>query len=387
MARTATSLETNRGWTNLQSQTTATLQNTEAILERIVHGCATNVVAFDETGALLCVSESWRTFAERNGFNSQSHDFGLSELRTCRERVDKSLRQMSLRDSIQRILHGRQSGFHEEFIFPTLGVPRWFLIKATKVEMPDGFRILVVLEDVTKQRQAEEELRNVGGRLINAQESERKRIARDLHDDVCQRIALLALEIDQMRSDVLTEEHYLKNKVDRLLKSTQELGRDIHRLSYDLHPFKLDHLGLIQSIECLCFELTQHNELQLKFYHHGFPAELSEEVTLCIFRIAQESLQNVVKHSGASTAQVVLTRKADSIPMLVIDNGNGFDLESAQRKKRLGLVSIRERLRPVNGKVLIRSQINKGTEIEVVIPLVLNSHAARTSTIDQNPQF
>jgi signal transduction histidine kinase len=230
-------------------------------------------------------------------------------------------------------------------------------------------------------------LRNVGGRLINAQESERKRIARDLHDDVCQRIALLALEIDQMRSDVLTEEHYLKNKVDRLLKSTQELGRDIHRLSYDLHPFKLDHLGLIQSIECLCFELTQHNELQLKFYHHGFPAELSEEVTLCIFRIAQESLQNVVKHSGASTAQVVLTRKADSIRMLVIDNGNGFDLESAQRKKRLGLVSIRERLRPVNGKVLIRSQINKGTEIEVVIPLVLNSHAARTSTIDQNPQF
>ena len=372
MTRAATSQKTTRAWTALKNQTMDARQDTEAILKRIVNGCATNVAAFDETGTLLCVSGSWRTFAEQNGFTSVRDAYGLYQLQTCREPVQGlSIKQVGFRESIQRIIGGLQVEFQEEYIFKALASPRWFMTKAARVEMPDGFKILVTLEDITRRRQAEEELRNIGGRLINAQEEERKRLARELHDDVSQRLALLSLEIEQMRPEILTSQDGLKNTVERLSKKAQELSSDLHRLSYQLHPFKLDHVGLSVSIETLCAELSQHQDLEIKFRQEGFPAVLSEEVTLCVFRIAQESLHNVVKHSGATEADVVLTKTKSGVRLRVSDNGNGFDVDEAKKKKRLGLISIGERLRLVNGKVSIRSQPFHGTQINVLVPLML----------------
>jgi len=228
---------------------------------------------------------------------------------------------------------------------------------------------MVTLEDVTRRRQAEEELRNIGGRLISGQEEERKRLARELHDDVSQNLALLSLEIAQLRPELLTSQDDLKNTVERLSKKAQELSSDLHCLSYQLHPFKLDHVGLSISIETLCAELSQHQDLEIKFGQQGFPAVLPEEVTLCVFRIAQESLHNVVKHSGAGKADVVLTRTARGVRLTVSDDGHGFDVDEAKKKRRLGLISIGERLRLVNGKVSIRSQPFHGTQIDVFVPL------------------
>ena len=372
MTRAATSQQSTRAWETQRSRTRHVHRDTEAILNRIVNGCATYVAAFDETGNLLCVSGSWRTFAEQNGFTSVSDAYGLYELQTCREPVlGLSIKQAGFRESTQRIIDGLQVEFQEEYIFKTLATPRWFMTKAARVEMPDGFKVLVTLEDVTRRRQAEEELRNIGGRLINAQEEERKRLARELHDDVSQRLALLSLEIEQMRPEILTSQAGLKNTVDRLSKNAQELSSDLHRLSYQLHPFKLDFVGLSLSIETLCAELSQHQDLEIKFRQQGFPAVLPEEVTLCVFRIAQESLHNVVKHSGASKADVVLTKTASGVGLSVSDNGSGFDVDEAKKKKRLGLISIGERLRLVNGRVSIRSQPFRGTQINVLVPLML----------------
>ena len=369
MNRTAASQQLARALV-LPKQALSAQPDTETILKKIVNACATNVAAFDETGTLLCVSETWRSFAERNGFTSASDAYGLDHLQTCREAVNRrEVRQVGFRESIQRIVTGKQVEFHEEYVLKTLETPRWFLTTATLIEMPDGFRIMVTLEDVTRRRQAEEELRNIGGRLINAQEEERTRLARELHDDLSQRLALLSLEIEQMRPQIPAGQNGLNNSVDRLSKKTQELGSDIHRLSYQLHPFKLDHLGLSAAIKSLCVELSAHRDLEIKFRKQGFPAVLPEDVTLCAFRIAQESLHNVVKHSGASEAQVVLTKTASAVRLRISDNGVGFDAELVKRKKRLGLISIKERLRLVDGKISIRSQPNKGTQIDVSIPL------------------
>ena len=372
MTRAAISQQTTRAWATQRSKTMHARRDTEAILKRIVNGCATNVAAFDETGTLLCVSGSWLTFAEQNGFTSVCDAYGLYNLQTCREPIQGlSIKQVSFRESIQRIIGGLQVEFQEEYIFKALATPRWFMTKAARVEMPDGFKVLVTLEDVTRRRQAEEELRNLGGRLINAQEEERKRLARELHDDVSQSLALLSLEIAQMRPEILNGQDVLKNTVERLSKKAQELCLDLHRLSYQLHPFKLDHLGLSVSIESLCAELSLHQNLEIKFRQQGFPAVLPEEVTLCIFRIAQESLHNVVRHSGASKADVVLTKTVSGVRLCVSDNGSGFDVDEAKKKKRLGLISIGERLRLVNGKVSIRSQLLRGTQIDVLVPLHL----------------
>jgi len=346
--------------------------DTETILKTIVNACATNVAAFDETGALLCVSGSWQDFAEQHEFTSATDAYGLNRLQTCREAVNgREVAQVNFRDSIQRIVTRKQIEFQEEYILKTSDAPRWFMTRAALIEMPDGFRIMVTLEDVTRRRRAEEELRNIGGRLINAQEEERTRLARELHDDLSQRLALLSLEIDQMRPQIQPGQRGLNDSVDRLSKKTQELGSDIHRLSYQLHPFKLDHLGLSAAIESLCGELSIHRDLEITFRKQGFPAVLPEDVTLCAFRIAQESLHNVVKHSGASEAQVVVTKTTSGLRLRISDNGVGFDVELVKRKKRLGLISIKERLRLVGGKISIRSQPHKGTQIEVLIPLTL----------------
>ncbi|HKR11752.1 MAG TPA: sensor histidine kinase [Pyrinomonadaceae bacterium] len=374
MTRTATTKQTT-AWPSLPRQAMNSPLDTETILNTIVNGCAGNVAAFDERGALLSVSGTWQAFAEELGFTSASETYGLDHLQTCREAVNgRAVEQVSFRESIQRIVSRKQVEFQEEYILDSLDTPRWFMTKAVLIEMPDACRIMVTLEDVTRRRQAEEELRNIGGRLINAQEEERTRLARELHDDLSQRLALLSLEIEQMRPQIPAGQTGLNNSVDRLSKKTQELGSDIHRLSYQLHPFKLDHLGLSAAIESLCGELSAHRELKIKFRKQGFPALLPEDVTLCAFRIAQESLHNVAKHSGASEAQVVVTKTGSTLNLRITDNGVGFDPELVKGKKRLGLISMKERLRLVGGKISIRSEVTKGTQIDVSIPLALVQH-------------
>ena len=362
--------------------------DSEAILKGIVNGCGSYVGAFDKSGVLMCVSESWRAFALKNGFTSTSDAYGLYDLQTCREAVNGSgAKQVGLRESIHRIIAKQQVEFQEEFTFKSLSIPRWFLTRATKVEMPVGLSILVTLEDITRCKNAEDELRNIGGRLINAQEEERTRLARELHDDVSQRLAMLSSEIDRMRPQLVSDQSALKSAVDRLSKTTKELCADVHRLSYQLHPFTLDYLGLSASIESLCAELSARQDLEIKFRQLGFPSTIPEDVTLCVFRIAQESLHNVVRHSDASKAEVLLIKTADAVHLRVSDNGNGFDIEQARAKKRLGLISMKERLRLVHGRLSLSSQANQGTQVDVFIPLMTQGKAGRLSQSSQgNPR-
>lgn len=160
----------------------------------------------------------------------------------------------------------------------------------------------------TRRKLAEDELRHLGGRLIKAQEEERSRVGRDLHDDLSQRLAVFSIELEQLRRKLPGERDDLTCSVMSLITRAQDLASDIHRLSYELHPFKLDTLGLSAAIKGLCEEISNHRDLKIKFQQKGFPAALPPDVTLCIFRVAQEALHNIVKHSGAREAKVILTK-------------------------------------------------------------------------------
>ncbi len=349
--------------------------DSEALLERIVSACASNVAAFDETGAILYVSRAWLVFAEQNGFTSVKDAYGLYHLQTCQDSAaSRAIEGASLKESVQRIIDGRHAEIHEEYVFNGPTTTKWFLMRAARIDMRGGFRALVTLQDITRRRKAEEELRNIGGRLINAQEEERSRLARELHDDLSQRLALLAIGIEQLGQKVPESQSGLRSCVQHLWTQTNELCSDIHTLSYQLHPFKLDHLGLSAAIKSLCEELSGHQGLKIRFQQKGFPAELPEDVTLCVFRIAQESLHNVIKHSGARDAQVTVTRTAGAVRLRISDEGCGFDIEFAKTKKRLGLISMKERLRLVGGEISIHSQPAKGTQIDVLVPVVVKGH-------------
>jgi PAS domain S-box-containing protein len=196
--------------------------------------------------------------------------------------------------------------------------------------------------DVTEKKEFKVTLRDLSSRLINAQEEERRRVARELHDDLNQRMAILSIELEQLGKT--KKPANLDRRLQSLKITAQQISADIHQLSYRLHPSKLDHLGLAAAVKGLCQELSSTGRLQVEFEQYGFPANPPEEVTLCIYRIAQEALRNCVKHSGATAAMVLLQNTGDEIRLTVEDTGQGFLLNSGAMKKGLGFTSMQDRL-------------------------------------------
>ena len=246
---------------------------------------------------------------------------------------------------------------------------------ATKLH---GFMI-----DVSERKRAEEALKDLGGRLIAAQEEERRRVARELHDDFNQRLAVLSLELEQLGQKI-QKPLSLRQSVKRLQAQAQEIAAEIHRLSYKLHPSKLDHLGLAAALRSLCAELTESGKLKVEFHHTGFPAALDSDVTLCVFRIAQEGLRNCVKHSGAASARVVLSKTRNAVRLVVSDNGCGFNRKTALMEKGLGFISMNERLHVLGGQMNVYSRPLRGTRIEISVPLKLETDSPTNPDLFKN---
>jgi PAS domain S-box-containing protein len=223
--------------------------------------------------------------------------------------------------------------------------------------------------DITGRKAAEQALMDFSGQLIHAREDERARIARELHDDLNQRVALLSIELDQL-SHLLSESQTESNEmVQEMIEQAARLSTAIHRLSHDLHPSKLTHLGLARTLRGLCAELSESYGLNIEFRDANVPATLAQDVALCFYRIAQESLNNVIRHSGAKNALVELRGTEEEIQLRISDSGRGFDVESARSHSGLGLISMRERLRLIGGDISIHSQPSRGTQINVSVPL------------------
>jgi len=177
---------------------------------------------------------------------------------------------------------------------------------------------------------------------------------------------VLSIEMEQLVQKI-EKPFTLRKRFQRLQLQAQEIASDIHRLSYKLHPSKLDHLGLAAAVKSLCD--GQNGKASIHFHQSGFPADLPKDATLCMFRIAQEILRNAAKHSGAESVQVLLTKTDHAIRLSISDNGCGFDTKSDVMDKGLGFVSMKERLRLVGGEINIYSQPRRGTRIDVSVPL------------------
>jgi signal transduction histidine kinase len=223
--------------------------------------------------------------------------------------------------------------------------------------------------DITDRRMAEEILTDLGGRLITAQEEERSRIASELHDDLSQRMAVLSIDIEQLAQLASNSVPEIGAGLRRVLSGIQEASSDMHRLSYELHPSKLDRLGLPAAALGLCKEISRLQSVQIECTFHDMPDVLPRDVSLCLYRVIQESLQNIIKHSGAYNATVELYGSPHEIRLRVGDEGVGFNPESAVNKRGLGLISMRERLRLVGGTISIESRPLRGTQINVSVPL------------------
>ena len=216
----------------------------------------------------------------------------------------------------------------------------------------------------SRRRRAEARSCDLGSRLLNAQERERARIARELHDDVSQQLALLSIDLELLAQDSAPGTHQL---ADDALRTTQVIARSIHELSHRLHPAKLLLIGLVPAIRGLLRELSQ-GDVSITFAHGDVPPALPPELTLCLFRIVQEALQNAIKHAGARTIAIRLNGGPDAMVLSIVDDGHGFDVNRAWGRG-LGLISMGERVDAVMGSFEIDSAPGRGTRLTVTVPV------------------
>ena len=229
--------------------------------------------------------------------------------------------------------------------------------------------------DVTDRKLAEEALASVGRRLIEAQEEERKWIARELHDDIGQRIALVAVELDRCGQQVTNAPTIVRDHIRQASQLVSDVSDDIQAISHRLHSSKLEYLGLATAAKTFCRDLSEQRHVRIEFKHSDIPATLPKEISLCLFRVLQEALQNAVKHSGAADVSVKVQGTLDGIHLTVSDSGVGFNWRHAVNGRGLGLISMRERLRLVNGELSIQSEPGRGTTILARVPHVYQDHS------------
>ena len=197
--------------------------------------------------------------------------------------------------------------------------------------------------DVTERKLAEESLADVGRKLIEAHEEERTWIARELHDDVNQRMALLAIELDRWNQQLPPSAAEFHDHIRHASQRLSEIAADIQALSHRLHSSILEFLGIVAAARSFCSELSEQHNVEIEFNHTDIPRSVPKDISLCLFRVLQEALQNAVKHSGVRHIKVELRGEEGEIQLTVSDLGVGFDPQDAIHRRGLGLISMRER--------------------------------------------
>ena len=232
--------------------------------------------------------------------------------------------------------------------------------------------------DITERKLAEAALGNVSRKLIEAQEQERTRIGRELHDDIGQRLAMVAVRLQQVHEDSLVLPE-VRNRMGDLKKEISEIANDIQSLSHELHSAKLQYLGLAAAMRSFCKDFGEQQKVEIDFQSHDLPSPLSPDISLGLFRVLQEALHNSAKHSGVLHFEVRLWGTSDAIHLTVKDSGLGFDREVAKESRGLGLISMEERLKLVNGTLSIDSQPQHGTTIHARVPVNSGSDSMRAA--------
>lgn len=240
----------------------------------------------------------------------------------------------------------------------------------------------VILRDMTARLQAEHQLQSFAAQLITAQEEERRRISRDLHDDINQRLALLTIELNNLENGPPLSAGGARQAFQSLAHRLASISDDVRRMAYQFHSSILDDLGLPAALQQLTEQFSARTGIKTVVVQQDLPAPLPREIASCLYRIAQESLVNVTKHASASRVELELTCDAREVTLCIHDSGAGFDLEEIRvRSQGLGLINMRERVRSVHGRFDIRSRPGQGTSISVLIPLAGADHEEAQSPL------
>ncbi|MGI8988764.1 MAG: chemotaxis protein CheB [Bryobacteraceae bacterium] len=323
-----------------------------------------------------------------------------------------------LRSLLEEILprNSRFDDFELEHEFPGLG-PKTLLLNARRLPRngapgsPQSDLILLAMEDITERKREDdllmqaheaelrealmahddpaaardgslpprapdpalartrEELQALTAKLMSVQEDERRRLSRELHDHLNQRLAMLEVEVQSVERGLPAADSSLRDRLRSVCGQVAELSDDVRRVAYQLHPSSLDHLGLAVALRSYCADFSRREIMQVRFAHRNLPDSLPPEIASCLYRVAEEALRNIAKHARTKLAIVSISRRDHRIQLTIRDPGVGFNPDSLKGRAGLGIISMEERVRLAGGKISVRSRPGDGTRVEVVIPL------------------
>ena len=353
------------------AERTAQLQTALDRWNLVTQATHDGVYDWDLTTHLIVSSPHWKAM---HGFDNE-HDQETFEQWSDRLHPDDRARVLG---HLDEYLAKKREGFREEYRIRRRNDGWiWVLDRALALWNEEGRAVRLVgsEKNITQRKEAEERLRqheiqliDLTTKLLRAQDQERQRIARELHDDMTQRLAVLAVEIGSLgrtsSSDPQTEAH-----IESLRKAAAQLAEDVHNFAYRLHPSLLEHLGLEAAIRDHVDDFSRRSGLKVRYMQRCVPQSVSLDVGTCLYRVTQESLQNVLKHAEASEVQVRLLGTPTGIGVCIRDNGKGFVSGPPESVSRgLGLISMEERVRLFHGTFRIRTSPGKGTEIHAWVP-------------------
>jgi two-component system CheB/CheR fusion protein len=352
------------------------LSRDQAVAERDL-----SATLLDLSGALIVIRDPNGSITGFNAACQETSGYSLKEVKNKRladillapEEVDQAAAIFTaLRDGT------RTATSHESSWIRKDGTRRVIAWSSLAHHAADGSvtRVLSTGLDITGRkliedalRHSQEELRRLTASLFTTQEEERKRLARELHDDMNQRMAMLANEVNLLEQDLPASPDLVRDQLRSLRERVERLSDDLRRAAHQLHPSSLEHFGLVAALESYCPDFSKLYPIRIKFTHRGVPRSIPFDVSLCLYRVAQECLHNVAKHSGARAATLSLKGDKKGLVLSVIDKGEGFDPDAVTDQAGLGIVGIRERVRLVGGSVSIDARLGHGTEIDVRVPL------------------
>jgi PAS domain S-box-containing protein len=341
---------------------TAVLESREELLKTFVQNVPAGVAMLDREMRYLQVSDRWCS-----DYSMDTSQLGRSHYELFPD-IPQYWREMHGRalagETIRADEDCWQRGDGNMWV-------RWEL-RPWRTASGDVGGILIFAEDITERKKMQDALSAVSGKLLEAQEQERRRISRELHDDVLQRLALLSLEVERLQANAPR----LRTRLQDFQTGLLNISKDVHALSHGLHSSKIEYLGVVAGIKSWCKEFADRHKIELDLIHDLSNAPPSE-TGICLLRILQEAVGNAVKHGRARRIEVRLTDRSGEVQMVVSDSGTGFDVEAARQGRGLGLVTMQERVRLVRGSITISSKPAGGTVVHVRVPLTSEDMAEK----------
>ena len=345
------------------------LRTSEELLKTFVKNVPAAVAMLDRDMRYLQVSERW----SNDYLHGKAQILGRSHYEVFPDMPDrwKEVHRRALQGETLRAEEDRwdgQDGTHWA---------RWEVRPWKSAEGTVG-GILILTEDITRRKQMEEALSDMSRKLIESQEQERARIARELHDDINQRLALVAIGLDQLQEKHKDLPSEVRGHVQELQQMTSDISSSVYALSHELYSSIPDSLGLARGMKSWCRDFGERQQMKIDFKGHDLP-RLPQEISSCLFRVLQEAVHNAAKHSGVKRVEAQLQEESGEIHLIVSDSGRGFDVEVVSKGMGLGLIGMRGRVRLVNGTISIESKPMGGTTIHACVPFESQQGAQRAA--------